>query len=370
MSEPPRKRTRSVMSPEERKEARAHRNRIAAQNSRDRRKAHFAHLERRVAELEEENRHLRAGLPASPSPSVSEPEVVTDHDQSRKRAEEQRERENQQLRERIRALEIGYRTVVRALADQGKSLPSSSHPPFTPLSPSSSPRSPSPVEHCSSPSAASATLSSINPTYPLSPTPTHSTLVDSPLTLAPTSLDLSFSPAFSPLSSTSLLDSPSDSFDLSLSSDAPTRHLAAGGQHTHSDKITKSSQEYISSAVESESDTASDAIIACLLAEIIASPSGGVGALPSVGTASEETRSAEAVSASGPVPLEGGLRLGKSTIDDTDWMKQVRAEMEMDRLLKSIPDAHDVVSGLNTMTNLDVDMDFSNMIVWDEVSAS
>ena len=60
--QPPRKRSRSDITPEERREARAHRNRIAAQNSRDRRKAQFAYLERRVQELEEENRQLRAGM--------------------------------------------------------------------------------------------------------------------------------------------------------------------------------------------------------------------------------------------------------------------------------------------------------------------
>ncbi|KAG5352993.1 hypothetical protein C0989_011503 [Termitomyces sp. Mn162] len=64
-SSSPRKRPRTDATSEERKEARAHRNRIAAQNSRDRRKAQFAYLEQRVAELEEENRILRArrGVP-------------------------------------------------------------------------------------------------------------------------------------------------------------------------------------------------------------------------------------------------------------------------------------------------------------------
>lgn len=237
MSEPPRKRARAAMSPEERKEARAHRNRIAAQNSRDRRKAHFAYLERRVAELEEENRRLRAGLSTSSSPfssAASEPEVITlepEREQKRKQTEEQRERENEQLRERIRSLEIGYQTVLRALADQGKSLPSSSspsssHPPLTPSSPSSRrSSSPTPTEGLS-PSRHSS-LSSPNLTFPLSPAPTHSTLADSPLTLAPDALDLPFTPTFSSLSSDSpLLDSPKHSFDLSLPSDAPTRHLA------------------------------------------------------------------------------------------------------------------------------------------------
>ena len=50
----------SATTSEERK-ARAHRNRIAAQNSRDKRKARFSYLERRVADFDEENRRLRAG---------------------------------------------------------------------------------------------------------------------------------------------------------------------------------------------------------------------------------------------------------------------------------------------------------------------
>ncbi|KAI6113255.1 hypothetical protein EDD16DRAFT_1160535 [Pisolithus croceorrhizus] len=168
-NEPPRKRPRSAISPEERKEARAHRNRIAAQNSRDRRKAHFSYLERRVAELEEENHRLRAGLSASPAPSTSfASDIEYEREHSRRRAEEQRERENQELRERIRSLEKGYEAVVRALAAH-----------------------------------------------------------DSPITFANDSLDLPFSPAFSPLPSSSLLlDSPKPPLDLSLTNEAPTRHLA------------------------------------------------------------------------------------------------------------------------------------------------
>ena len=59
---PPRKRARTETSPEEKREARAHRNRIAAQNSRDRRKAQFTQLEERVRSLTAENEQLRAEL--------------------------------------------------------------------------------------------------------------------------------------------------------------------------------------------------------------------------------------------------------------------------------------------------------------------
>ena len=111
---------------------------------------------------------------------------------------------------------------------------------------------------------------------------------------------------------------------------------------------------------QSDSDAASDAIIACLLSEIIASPVCDASTLPGDGVATEET---EILNASERHLLEDGLRLGKSSVDDVDWMKQVRAEMEMDRLLKLIPDAHEG-------PNCDVDMDFSNMVAWDGVAVS
>ncbi|CAE6431127.1 unnamed protein product [Rhizoctonia solani] len=91
----PRKRARpSDMSPEERKEARAQRNRIAAQCSRDRRKQQFAELETRVQELEEENRRLRAGAVVEPP----KPKV-----EQKSNEQESREKENEELRERYRS---------------------------------------------------------------------------------------------------------------------------------------------------------------------------------------------------------------------------------------------------------------------------
>lgn len=134
---PSRKRPRTEMTSEERKEARAHRNRIAAQNSRDRRKAQFSHLERRVAELEEENRQLRAGL------GISSPTAT-------------RDRENEELRERIKTLEQGWDAVVKALAAQGlPTLPA-----------------PKPAEK--KPEPAPATPPSVF--FPLSPAPSNSSL--------------------------------------------------------------------------------------------------------------------------------------------------------------------------------------------------
>ncbi|KAH7888844.1 hypothetical protein F5I97DRAFT_1803774 [Phlebopus sp. FC_14] len=245
--ESPRKRPRSAATPEERKEARAHRNRIAAQNSRDRRKAQFAYLERRVAELEEENRRLRAGIPTSPSPSpsgVSEPEVATiehEQEQHRKRAEEQRERENEELRERIRTLEKGYEAVVRALAAQGNAPSTSSipTPPATSPVPDVStgrPTSPSQgISHAatepSAPSAFSPRSMSLSlvPTFPLSPAPTHSTLADSPTMFASDCLEFPTTPAFSlpdVISDSTVALTSNEPLDLSLANHASTCHLA------------------------------------------------------------------------------------------------------------------------------------------------
>ncbi|KAH7910598.1 hypothetical protein BJ138DRAFT_1126746 [Hygrophoropsis aurantiaca] len=242
LDEPPRKRPRSAVTPEERKEARAHRNRIAAQNSRDRRKAQFSFLERRVAELEEENRRLRTGIPASPTSTISEPEIVvmeTDETFKQRSENERRERENEELRERIRTLEKGYEAVVRALASQGtagtSTVSSSSGIPTSPVSsspasPTSSPQSSIPAE--SAPISVSPSGVLAHSSYPLSPAPTNSTLSDSPSMFANDSFDFPQSPSFSldsiiDLTTASDLATSSSINDLSLSqSQAPTRHLA------------------------------------------------------------------------------------------------------------------------------------------------
>ncbi|KAG2111170.1 uncharacterized protein F5147DRAFT_98620 [Suillus discolor] len=244
IQEPPRKRPRSAVTPEERKEARAHRNRIAAQNSRDRRKAQYSFLERRVNELEEENRRLRAGvpitIPASPSASsTSESEVVTiEQERKRKRAEEQRERENFELRERIRTLEMGYEAVLRTLATQGANPPalhetSSSTPILSSAcAPSpASPKSPSTADSASPTPSSPKSTSLATLSYPLSPAPTHSTLTDSPMLFLGDSFDFPPSPAFTlsdltPSDSPAPVDTPQETLDLSLITHTPTRHLA------------------------------------------------------------------------------------------------------------------------------------------------
>ncbi|KAJ7933147.1 hypothetical protein B0H13DRAFT_2262917 [Mycena leptocephala] len=118
---PKRLRTASV----ERKEARAHRNRIAAQNSRDRRKAQFCWLERRVSELEEENRRLRAGFLVAPAQPDSP-------------GAEELQKENAELRERIKTFENGWAAVLTVLPGglstskaPSASAPASEPPPYS-----------------------------------------------------------------------------------------------------------------------------------------------------------------------------------------------------------------------------------------------
>ncbi|KZT29127.1 hypothetical protein NEOLEDRAFT_1154163 [Neolentinus lepideus HHB14362 ss-1] len=158
---PSRKRQRSDGTSEERREARMHRNRIAAQNSRDKRKAQFTFLERRVAELEEENRQLRASLGVQ-GIATMQGNVMTD--QEKKKA---RDRENEELKERIKTLEKGWETVIKALASQGLSTGL----PFTPSTPASKPET------------STSTLPVIvpsSPVYPISPALSNTSALPSP----------------------------------------------------------------------------------------------------------------------------------------------------------------------------------------------
>ena len=176
-SGPPRKRARSDVTPEERREARAHRNRIAAQNSRDRRKAQFAQLERRVQELEEENRQLRAGMGLTASPS--RPTEQKDEEREKDRA---REKENEELRQRIKTLETGWEAVMKALAASGLPLNVPSAPSSSSSPPSSTPSAPATSGHPST--TTFPVFVPQSPTFPISPAPSHassgsSTLYDS-----------------------------------------------------------------------------------------------------------------------------------------------------------------------------------------------
>nr|VWO95865.1 Thermoresistant gluconokinase (EC [Ganoderma boninense] len=167
---PPRKRARSDVTPEERREARAHRNRIAAQNSRDRRKAQFAYLERRVQELEEENQQLRAGMGLS---QRSRSHEQRDEEREKDRA---RDQENEELRQRIKTLETGWEAVMKALAASGLPL-------NVPSAPSSS-SSPSAVTSGHPPTTTFPVFVPPSPVFPISPAPSNhssgsSTLFDS-----------------------------------------------------------------------------------------------------------------------------------------------------------------------------------------------
>ena len=176
-SGPSRKRPRtstSATTSEERREARAHRNRIAAQNSRDKRKAQFSYLERRVAELEEENRRLRAGglvpPPTIPLSALGSAFPLHD-DRLRTERENQKERENEELKARIRTLEKGWEAVMKALAAHG--LPTGVSSPLSTPAPSA----PVPISVSPTPVtiAPPTTDSSSHTAFP-SPAPSHDSL--------------------------------------------------------------------------------------------------------------------------------------------------------------------------------------------------
>ena len=146
----PRKRSRSDMTTEERKEARAHRNRIAAQNSRDKRKAQFSALEARIGQLEAENRVLRAGIVHSHPIALDSPE--------QRAADAAREAETLALRERVRTLETAWETILRTLQTQGAMAGLPTLPPSLPL--------PLPVRTTTPPpSSTSSVLSSPSPSH-------------------------------------------------------------------------------------------------------------------------------------------------------------------------------------------------------------
>ncbi|KAI0058731.1 hypothetical protein BV25DRAFT_1192854 [Artomyces pyxidatus] len=176
---PPRKRSRTELTPEERKEARAHRNRIAAQNSRDKRKAQFATLEARISELTAENRALREGMGLAALRESAE----------QKAAEDARERENRELRERVKTLESGWDAIVKALQTHGlpSGIPSITVPKSDEKQASSSTTPSSPDTQSTSSDATSSRITTAfpvlvpsTPVFPLSPSPTLSYASASP----------------------------------------------------------------------------------------------------------------------------------------------------------------------------------------------
>lgn len=108
--------------------------------------------------------------------------------------------------------------------------------------------------------------------------------------------------------------------------------------------MDENNQTCTNGTTESEDETTSDAVIARLLAEIIASPPFAASTLPSVGPASEETRGPQMLDVSEYVPSNGkpGLGLGSIGIDDIDWAQRVQADTEMEKLLGMFPVTQDV----------------------------
>ncbi|KAL1945785.1 hypothetical protein VTO73DRAFT_1787 [Trametes versicolor] len=287
LSGPPRKRARSDVTPEERREARAHRNRIAAQNSRDRRKAQFSYLEQRVSELEEENRQLRAGMGLTAPPHHSHEQK--DEEREKDRA---RERENEELRQRVKTLEAGWEAVMKALAASGLPLDLAAVPP-----PSSSSNPSAPVT-LGQPST--STLPVFVPPTPISPAPSTTS------------------------SSSTLFDS--DDFD-------STRHLARlelNIPHT-------SSYPPIINIGEAAPTTADEVAMDDLFREILAtSPVTPQAPLPPVSAALTPRSPAQSVSEIKLSPAPSASAPAASmmpALPEIDW----ESEVEMQRLLAMLP---------------------------------
>ncbi|KAF6763267.1 hypothetical protein DFP72DRAFT_1164208 [Ephemerocybe angulata] len=262
-SQPSRKRARTELSSDERKEARAHRNRIAAQNSRDRRKAQFTYLERRVQELEDENRRLRAGIPMQPPPQpmhvhpaphlTSLPNLASlasvaasaaagmpmrnPEEELRIAREQERERENEELKERIKTLERGWDAVVKALAAQG--LPTAPSSANTSISTTTNPGLASSSATTPSPTSSSGPINNILSlngfaAFP-SPAPSHTSLDVNELDLSaiPSSTPFALQPSIhtqqlssSPLSAGLSASPVSEPVSVPSIDKNSTRHLA------------------------------------------------------------------------------------------------------------------------------------------------
>ncbi|KAJ6499037.1 hypothetical protein C8R45DRAFT_1071661 [Mycena sanguinolenta] len=333
---PSRKRARTTStSTEDRKEARAHRNRIAAQNSRDRRKAQFSYLERRVTELEEENRQLRAGLVAAPSRPDQKAE------EERERA---KERENEELRERIKTLEKGWDAVMKALAAQGLStgtaLPAPSPPAPEPAISAPSPDVPVKQQQTSSP-----TFPPLEPamTFPISPAPSHTSL-DFELDNLSSSSSFMSSPILSPNTGGVHRRSPS----------VPDGPAAGGLDLSLALPGVPSSTGDDSSAPTTEENAIDDATMEDLFREILApSPhltaaglpfdaSGGPHFEAAPAGASPRAPFAPQVIADDILGLEGLVGVDAGGVGDSEgsWPSELEVDMlEMDRILELLPAA-------------------------------
>ncbi|KAF8638751.1 hypothetical protein AX17_001992 [Amanita inopinata Kibby_2008] len=393
-SGPSRKRARTDISVDDRKEARAHRNRIAAQNSRDRRKAQFTYLERRVTELEEENRQLRAGMGLAHSPSSSR-QAEEEKERERQRAQE---RENEELKERIRTLEKGWDAVMKALAAQGFSGAGVQSPTsaLAPLAPQPEPSHQSTPSSEPIPSARStpAPVSSIkaepspapHTSFPLSPAPSHTSLdIENESTSSPTFL---FPVVHSLPTPTSL---PSAKAGLVLEHDS-TRHLArmatSGGFASLSfplglDAIGSQIQRVPSSSgTNDESQSAvDDATMESLLREILApSPCIEPQGLPPVDTPSESSpapsssassSSQEMMDLTADEAITFDVRCCNGALDTSViGVEQLEAlgdtwvnDGDMQRMLESVLPAMSILpAGDGTIPELDLSWDLESFI--------
>jgi hypothetical protein len=122
---------------------------------------------------------------------------------------------------------------------------------------------------------------------------------------------------------------------------------------------------YHSAAIEPEDEAATDAALTRLFAEILASPPTGTCTLPSTCFSAEDANSTQVLSESTSIE-KLGLGPGTSGIDTANWAEQVRVEVGIEKLLEMLPSTQDAV--LDSNTTFDVGMDFSDALVWDEVS--
>lgn len=117
-------------SPEERRAARAQRNRIAAQSSRDRRKEEHRYLRDRISELERENQLLRAGHFLPPAMTSPAPSAVSLDSASGSGSADQWKRdiesENRELRNKVANLERMFTLIAPAAMNPLASAPEAS----------------------------------------------------------------------------------------------------------------------------------------------------------------------------------------------------------------------------------------------------
>ncbi|KAF8893578.1 hypothetical protein BD779DRAFT_1760111 [Infundibulicybe gibba] len=347
---PSRKRPRTESSSEERKEARAHRNRIAAQNSRDRRKAQFSYLERRVSELEEENRQLRAGMGLSASARIQEQQA---EERDRQKA---RDRENEELKDRIKTLERGWDAVVKALAAQGLPtglpIPGNTQPTTTAAPPSSQNPAPATSKPVSENSPANS-FTAQPPVFPISPAPSQS---DTDFDLEPSSPSSLFSASLSTPEPLALTVGPIDE-QHSLES---TRHLARVA--TIKSPLMSLQRTTPVFEVQDTHSALDDATMEDLFREILApSPSMPPANLPGDAAPNNGEAAASAPVSAGDLGELFRSQRQEADLSGADADKWTASEEEMQRLLDMLPGAAAAAAALESGQGLLSELDLG----WD-----